>query len=307
VLSISYDNESLQDGAGAQLQRIIGVYAIAKFFRIPYIHKELSEVMVHPNDGVNGEEEYVQYLREINALVPFTNSRIVRAPDKILNVRHLGIKQFIKLLLRYRFSRKHIHISTLQPDHLILKFPSILRNFKSNNSFSIESNPFQISIHVRQSGTTPEFILKGEKGTRNLSPNFYSSELEKLRARISAETFSKFQIHIVTDEPLGQMQFKPFGSQDELWELAGYDIGDQGIHFSNGSTIEKLLREFPTAVIHRGGSPAEAIRILATGKYLIMSRSSLSVVAAILSRDSYVICPSDFWFHHSSKSYRKSN
>ena len=43
-IALTYDNDKLKDGAGAQLQRVYGIYALSRYFHVPYVHTPLKEV-----------------------------------------------------------------------------------------------------------------------------------------------------------------------------------------------------------------------------------------------------------------------
>src|SRR6266478_5618288 len=43
-LAITYANDQLQDGAGAQLLRIYGIYALSRFLGVPYFHSPIDQI-----------------------------------------------------------------------------------------------------------------------------------------------------------------------------------------------------------------------------------------------------------------------
>jgi hypothetical protein len=291
MLSISYDNESLQDGAGAQLQRVIGVYALSQFFRIGYIHNPLAEILVHPADGVNNERDYFFYKKEINELIDFESSAPAQKIDQSIWVRHLGVKQFFYYLTRYRFSKIHLHLIILHPYHLLDRFPGILKKFKRINPNSLSPLSPCIAIHVRQSGPTDEFVLRGEKKTRNLPGDYYIAKLEEMRALLGDQKFYSHKLVIVTDEPDVNLKFTSYHGQEILWEGAGYPLEDGSFRVYDGRKSLQIQQLFPHGEIHRGGSPAQAIKTLGGSDFLVMSRSSLSEVAYLLSRTCKGIVP----------------
>lgn len=294
MLSISYDSESLQDGAGAQLQRVIGVYAISQFFRIGYIHNPLVEILVHPADGVNSVEDYDLYRDEINELINFESSALTTNIDQSIKVAHLGVKQFFFYLIRYKFSKVHLHLIVLHPYHLLDRFPRILKEFKRKNPKPLSQFSNCIAIHVRQSGPTDEFVLRGEKKTRNLPSDYYIAKLEEIRASLGDQEFYSHRLVVVTDELDANLRFTAYGGQEILWESAGYPLEGRGFRVHDGRKSLQIKELFPHGEIHRGGSPAQAIKTLGGSDFLIMSRSSLSVVAYLLSRKCKGIAPPDF-------------
>jgi len=294
LLSITYDNCALQDGAGAQLQRIIGIYAISKFFRIDYIHSPLKEVLVHPNDGVGSDSEYSSLLKELNELVKFDSSRREFSIDEEVYVNHLGTKQFLFFLLRYKFSAKHLNLVVLQPYHLLNRIPRILARFKKYYDWGIDLEEKLVCVHVRQSGPDSSFILKGEMQSRNLPLEYYLEKIGSLRRTMSDKEFNSLKILLVTDEPQEDFKFNPYQGQEKVWNSAGYLFQPEGIYFRAGSTVSEIKKHFPNSEVQHGGSPARAIKTLASGEYLIMSRSSLSNVARLISRTRNIFPPPVF-------------
>ena len=44
MLYLTYDNVAHTDGAGAQLQRIVSIYLISKFYNIGYVHQPITRM-----------------------------------------------------------------------------------------------------------------------------------------------------------------------------------------------------------------------------------------------------------------------
>ena len=43
-LYITYDDTKIRDGFGAQGLRVVGIFSIARFFRLKYLHQGISEI-----------------------------------------------------------------------------------------------------------------------------------------------------------------------------------------------------------------------------------------------------------------------
>src|SRR5208282_312406 len=43
-IALTYANDKATDGAGAQLQRVYGIYALSRYFHVPYVHSPLKEI-----------------------------------------------------------------------------------------------------------------------------------------------------------------------------------------------------------------------------------------------------------------------
>src|SRR5271166_49768 len=43
-IALTYANDKMTDGAGSQLLRIYGIYAVARYFHVPYVHTPLKQI-----------------------------------------------------------------------------------------------------------------------------------------------------------------------------------------------------------------------------------------------------------------------
>src|SRR5271170_2871330 len=43
-IALTYANDVQMDGAGAQLQRVYGIYALSRYFKVPYVYSPLKEI-----------------------------------------------------------------------------------------------------------------------------------------------------------------------------------------------------------------------------------------------------------------------
>src|ERR1700733_9235241 len=43
-VALTYANDKMMDGAGAQLQRIYGIYAVSRYLHLPYVHTPLKAI-----------------------------------------------------------------------------------------------------------------------------------------------------------------------------------------------------------------------------------------------------------------------
>jgi len=69
--------------------------------------------------------------------------------------------------------------------------------------------------------------------------------------------------------------------------------------------FDYLTRKFNVHVeVIRGGNPLVAIEVMAKSDYLLMGKSSLSYVGALLNKSGKVYSPRDFW-HKPLPGWRK--
>lgn len=61
-------NDEIDDGVGAQLQRIIGIYSLSVKYGIPYVHSGIKNLLITALDPYQTEEELNIFIQRINEL-----------------------------------------------------------------------------------------------------------------------------------------------------------------------------------------------------------------------------------------------
>jgi len=291
MLQITYDKNGMQDGLGAQIQRIYAIYAIGKKFSLKTPELLVKNVLLHPLDGINDKDSYVNFLKKTNKFLNdlFGNDYAAENP---IYVPLLTNKKFIRLILKYHWRAKTFTIVTANVMPIIERFPSIISTQKKLAEFNLGT----IVLHLRASGNKTGFILKGEKSTRNIGKQRYEAVIQKvLKETKNPETY---RIVVVTDAVQKKTMFSvPFG-QESMWSQAGYDVENGKITFYPDPELELLLKNLEViygAEIKRGGDPLECFLELMSAEVLVISRSSLSYSAALMGNHTAVYYPSDFW------------
>jgi hypothetical protein len=295
MLAITYDSGALQDGLGAQLQRVMGIYAIASLFRIEYVHSNIKEVLVHKLDEIETLSDYKKYLFDINNFLEVTETQYRFDDFDPIYVNGLNSRILFRLMLKYRWSRKKVLLVVGNPNGVLDRFTGIW-NYAPHARFSFNVhalNSATIVVHLRSGGTHDGHILNGEKTTRNLFSAYYIRAIE---LAIQQSKILDPMLIFVTDAAVSKVTFKPFSAaQAEMWDNSGYKFSKDKIAFEKNSAIEDVIRSFPRAKVIRGGNPLTTIGIMSGANQLIMSQSSLSMVAAILNRTGTVYYPKKFW------------
>jgi hypothetical protein len=275
----------------------MAIYSLAKSLHLKYRHTPIKDVSVHPLDPHQTLPEYKEYLDRLNAFIEFPTESIpsetpVYATQEIqnLNLNKLLILLFsksqgfrlIKLVDIYSVidcvPKIYHHASNI----LIPKY------FQPNLSSS-KAAP-TLAVHYRS--VPGEFsIYEGEGQTRQLQ----ISRVEKVISRAVRKIGSKeFKLIIFTDAPPNDMTIDVFASQQHLWEgTPGYANGK--LHLRGRSLHRSFTRFTSNIEVVVGGDPLDAITTMATADVLITSKSSLSYVPAILSLNSLIYSPLEFW------------
>jgi hypothetical protein len=160
----------------------------------------------------------------------------------------------------------------------------------SQSNINVEDDRLKIVIHFRQ-GTNPAHIDPGK-----IEPRFIALEyFEKLVFRaIQQNPNRNFDICLLTDAPPEEMMYKPPANQLKAWEETGYEIVDGMVKVQPLAIKESKLWLLPQLRIIHGGDVIQALEEMQTADLLFMSRSTLSVLGALLNKSGQVIFPVRF-------------
>ena len=293
--ALTYDNTASFDGTGAQIQRILGVYAICKRFSIPYVHSGINELIITPLDPFQTELELREYLARVNRYFDFPTD-VGAAGDRALSkVQNLTKAKLLEIRARNKMhlGKKEL-IAVASPFQILNQIPDIYTlATKSLKHLKAESAKKRIVLHYRRGSNTLD-ILPGESKPRGLPNSWYLRTLRKYVA-IYQNLGMDFTIEIYTDMPISSFIYQPKNFQSNLWsyeprykegkiEIFGEDIG------------KTLFSEFDTNLtVYHGGDPLKGLIEMSEADILITSRSSYSYVGGLLNPGGKIIFPPGFW------------
>jgi hypothetical protein len=295
-ISLTYDSTRKPDGVGAQLQRILAISGLCRVANLGYSHSGVLDVAVHALDPYRTKAEYQEFIAQLNSVFSLEGAEIPGARTEV------PIDRFsFGTLLYYSF------LSILTGNHYLLRVsePYSVTDLVASTYSSIHPlrgnlkkfigkfesvTPF-IAIHYRW-GVGGKQIQKGESTTRELDISYYLEVIETIR---SFNPEAEYKLLVITDAPEKSLVFKPPIEQKSLWiDSPGFDKDRNTIAVSGINIRENFSNLGMEVEVLSGGSPLDAIGMLANSHHLIMSRSSLSFVAGLLSK-SEVYFPASFW------------
>ena len=291
-LTLSYDAGQLADGVGAQLQRTWKIYWIAKAFNLNYIHNSIDDILRSPLDHWSGTIEKNKFLEEFNNRFTLP-SDLINGFDVTKSYEFLTRRRLFLNYFQSYFLKRYTNIQSLYSfDVKIKELPYPLKL----NSETSDSN-YLIAIHIRYS-----LPITGVSQWRNLDIEYYLELLRVISTDLEGQGIS-YRVVVLTDFPKQNLSV-PLESigKEHLWmyfltedqlsssrlEVEGNDL--KSLYFSEDSKV---------SVLH-GGNPVEALDLMATANYLVLSRSSFSAVGGMLNKNGIVIQPPDFQYMSSS-------
>ena len=279
-IALTYANDKLMDGAGAQLQRIYGIYAVSRYLHVPYFHTPIKKI------GYQGLAEL-----EKNAAAPHMEdkwNRVFTIPSDI-ELPKDTIVRFIDTptaedIAGYKSeAEKKNQFYLLQivlPYKITDKDPEIYRALRNVSPFhAARSNIFRIAIHVRRGD---EFVIASD---RMLPNSYYVASTMKV-----VQALKQLEIPFVC-ELYTEVASKPFVVTSQTQGIQGsvskpVVIDPKMNHLEDFDVIPNLKKCINL-------DPIETLRGMATADVLIISRSSFSYLAALFNRGTVIYFP--FW------------
>jgi len=290
-ISIGYltQNPRHMDGLGAQLQRVIAVRGLAAYWGLSSWQPKIQKIAIHPLDGLDSNSSVAEYIQSVNVLI---DGKVLKSEEKIHYLENPGFFAILLVFLRTIVRRDHINLMLSLPFRFVDSLPDIYSlgayNYRERlkQHITLKRAP-GIAIHNRWA-TGSGVIQPGQNVSRSVSLDRFKSVLER---RFKTLIFD--DLLLFTDAPSEAIRFVPDSKAQESWtETAGFDF--RGIDIL-GQSKQEIDLVFPDASIVRGGNPLETLANLSVAKTIVLSNSSFGYVAAILSSNSEVLIPKEFW------------
>jgi hypothetical protein len=302
-ISLSIDSKRLEDGLGAQLQRQLSVKALSNFLNIPFVPAPIEQIAIHPLDDFKTNEQMKNFINEVNELFNFSQHKFSEN-SKTLHVRILTIWNLIRFILLAKISDCMVEIKVLEAYSLVDASPQMyltsLKDFKlypTSSRLAKQIVNEDICIHYRQ-GVGGNAVYPGQNISRELNPKYFISILNQLNTKGKTIT-------VLTDAPEQDFDFVPSDAQAHLW-IGTPNYADGKVRIK-GQNLKNIFAESGYQVeVVNGGDLLTTLLSMVSCKTLLMSRSSLSYVAALLNSKAKVYYPPNFW-HPPLSHWNKDN
>ncbi len=267
MLYLAYDNEAMTDGAGAQLQRIISIYLIAKAYGVGYVHFGLRKLSYQGAKCLEENKEDPGQIDRYNELfsLPSDTASSMTNIYKVFDISEDIIQRFIgepgNTLLLIQFAGT-----------MVDKNPGLLTMGSNVLPWTIRpviyGRPVVVAIHVRRGEL---FVVDSDR----MLPNSYYVECMKALADIFGRLGITYEFHVHTEvvEKAVVVTGETHGICGRIQGTVELRPGDN--HLEDFSVI-------PGIVWHINEYPVDTLKALALADVLLASRSSFSYVAGIL-------------------------
>lgn len=297
---LTYDNEAMTDGVGAQLQRIVSVFGISKMANFGYLHSGLKDIDPQVFSPKTFQERGAE-IGQWNQLFRNDLSVFSKLPtDRLISPNRISLPILRIICFLTRFSRFRTICKLANPRLISDKFPECLLNTPDMLSPTVTKiiaegygTEFTITVHIRQG----ELVLSQFKD-RLLPLSHYERILEQLVPLLN-RTNTKYRILIPREN--GQEDRIPI-TDPKVTRSIELNPENKSLNFTQDGYVT-LTHEKPsidlTPILFQATWLPEATTYLDFCKMiqadlLITSKSSLSFVAGLFNGESIKIY-TPFW------------
>ena len=297
---VTYDNQAVMDGVGAQLQRIVSVFGVSKKAKVGYLHSGLKDFNTEPFSSKmfpEREAEIVQW----NQL--FRSDLIVfnKLPtDRLISPKHISIFKLRIICFFSRFSRFRVVCLLVEPRLISDKYPECLLNTPDMLSpkvariiAEVPQTEFTIVVHIRQG-----VLVLSQFKDRLLPLSSYEKILQHLVPFLERAN-TKYKIIIPREN--GQGNRIPV-TDSKVTQSIALDPKNNNLNFTKDGYVtlshEKPSVDLTPILSQATWLPEESAYLdfcrMIQADLLITSKSSFSFVAGLFNGESIKIY-TPFW------------
>ncbi len=286
-IALTYANDVLCDGAGSQLHRIYGIYALSRAYHIFYVHSPIQKIGYQGIAALEKNEDNLELVDQYNK--KFHLDSDIKVPlDAIVTTKFdIEEKDLLEEIEKAAQNPASFFLLRIgSPMRVADARPSVFDHVRHFSPFKkICSSTFRIAIHVRWG----DLVVGHEE---RLLPNQYYIDA----AMQAVQVLNKLNIAFVC-ELHTEMPRKPFfvtpdhhgvKNRIEKFRLKKATlITPQQYGVSDFEVIPHLQQ-------HINKDPIQTLEALATADFFIMSKSSFSYLAALFNQEGKILY-APFW------------
>jgi hypothetical protein len=292
ALYLTYDNQAMQDGLGAQALRITGVYSIAKQFRVKYLHNPIERAIEDIAHNLEGGVSLDALIGQVNSFFSFPSDELIDSEVTHIYIRTLSRKRLMQLILKSFLSQRNLVVHILIPMGVLDKMPNAYRFATSflrrNNSDLLNGEiGFALLAHVRR-GYDEKYANKQYATGRHLPFSYFSDAISVSCAKFNVPKESKLHIH--TDLVNKPTKWKP--SQEGIIEGFKSNSGQEDVSHIQLEPYDLSRHvacpENYELEIHYCDPLMKTFLDMCTAKVLIQGKSALSYLAGIVNENTVI-------------------
>ncbi|MEZ4727036.1 MAG: nucleotidyltransferase family protein [Caldilineaceae bacterium] len=269
-LAVTYDQHGASDGVGAQLQRIYGLFALARTLNIKYVHTPLAQVRYQGFLSLLSQTPDPDFVERYNAFFTLPSDDFDLAGCERIKIHNLDLET----VERYRAQAatgRPILLETLMPFAYTDRYPAAYRTLHAVSPYREHrpTGPVRVCIHLRRGDNLPD-------SRRRWLPNeYYLRVCEQILGALQRHGVP-FTVRLHSELPDRRYALYP---------------KFPGLYFELEQPViidpeEYALEEFdvlPNLEMVLNAEPLDAIHDFATADVLILSASSFGYFGGMLN------------------------
>jgi hypothetical protein len=282
LVGVTYANDKHTDGAGSQLQRIYGVYAVSRLLNLSYIHSPLLKLDYQGLAALENNSSNQDVVSQYNQI--FNIPSDIELPKSFItrDVHNLTIRTIEQLKKEAKSKNTFILAKVLYPYKIADAYPDAYQYVKGVSPFSYrqKTSVIRIAMHVRRGEL---FVVDSD---RMLPNKYYISVAQGIR-KIFDELQLNYVFELHTELPTKSFVVTPshHGIVNRISDSVVVDPQSSKIEdFDSIPNLEKFIN----------ADAIETIQKMASSDVLIMSHSSFSYLGAVLNVNGVIIYH-EFW------------
>ena len=282
-LAVTYDQQGASDGVGAQLQRIYGLYALARTLNINYVHTPLEQVGYQGFISLLNQTPDPGFVERYNAFFTLPSDDFDLAGCERIKIHNLDHETVERYRAQAAATGRSILLETLLPFAYTDEHPAAYHALRDVSPYRQHrpAGPVRVCIHLRRGDNLPD-------SRRRWLPNsYYLRVCEQILAALQHHGVP-FTIRLHSELPSRRYTLYP---------------GSPGLYFEPEQpiTIDPLdyaLEDFdtlPNLEMVFNAEPLDAFRDFATADVLILSASSFGYLGGMLNLHGVVVFAPFTW------------
>jgi len=299
-ICFAFDNEHSQDGAGAQVFRIIGVFCLARHYKIGFVNRDILTLDSNPGDNMDSHQKELELIADLGKFLNLDSySCKLHHEEKVLP-DHLFFRLQIFFLMWLRFRQllnlvKGTHeVYTVQnPYKLTLKKPNVYKYFRDTRPLQNNKklhDKFDVQLHIRRA------YVSNSRFQNRFSPTEWYREILSPITTLLKANHIPYEITVHTDVSHPNADWKPSFSTATSDYFKNNDV-----KFNEDSTISLGYEDFSETLgdlgninVVTGISVLEAWEMMQHADLLIIGKSTFSFVPGLLNQRGTIISPVGF-------------
>jgi hypothetical protein len=281
-LGVTYDDKINPDGAGAQLQRIYGIYAISRLLGVVYVHTPLFRIDYQGLAALESNSSDQDIVYEYNKKFHIPSD--INLPERY-ETRYfpeVSLQQLMKLKKEAEKKKIFILAKIQEPYKITDAYPEHYEVNKEISPFLLDnsSSKIRIAVHIRRGEL---YVVDSH---RMLPNQYYISVIHRIREILDSLSIN-YEFELYTEVPQKAFTVSPqhHGIKNRIPSSIVVDPKFNRIEeFDSIPNLKKFINT----------DPIETLTSMSSAHILVMSHSSFSYLGAILNRQGIIVYH-NFW------------